>query len=199
MDRLARSLDGGLKRLRVPELGALRELVQRWPEVVGDGIAHRCRPRYVRRGLLVVEVSTAAWSHQLTLMKDDLLGAIARSVPALAIKDVRFQVLVPRDVGSQAPIVEGPDREALAQRAPLGEGERAAIARAVSGRVRDETLASGVHRMLEAMVRRQRALREAGFVPCPSCGLPMRAGRSSRQICPTCRATDGDPSRALRV
>ena len=66
MDRLARSLDGGLKRLRVPELGALRELVQRWPEVVGDGIAHRCRPRYVRRGLLVVEVSTAAWSHQLT-------------------------------------------------------------------------------------------------------------------------------------
>lgn len=199
MDRLARSLEGGLKRLRAPELGALRELVHRWPEVVGEGVAGRSQPRYLRRGVLVVEVKSAAWSHQLTLLKDDVLGAIARVVPTLSVRELRFQVVVPRERTGARSAEDGPDRAALAARTPLGEGERAAIARAVTGRVQDEALASGVHRMLEAMVRRQRALREAGFVPCPRCGLPMRATRSSRQICPTCRATEGEPSRSLRV
>ena len=198
MEHLARSLGGGLKRLRAPELAGLRDLVRAWPVVVGEAIARRCHPRYIRRGLLVVEVATPAWSHELTLMKPDLLAAIARDHAILKVQDMRFQVVVHESRSVHAPAVAGPDRETLARRIPLGDGERAAIVRAVSGRVQDEELAKGVHRMLEAMVRRQRALRDAGFVPCPRCGLPMRAERSSRSVCPTCRAGDAHPSRGSR-
>jgi hypothetical protein len=59
-----------------------------WRRAVGARIADRAKPMSLENGVLVVKVATAAWAHELSLMKTDLLKPLASH----GVRDIRFRV-----------------------------------------------------------------------------------------------------------
>lgn len=72
---------------------AIREerVVTEWHGLAGDRIAQRTRPLEIRDRVLVIEVVTSAWLHELTLMRPRLLAdLLARVGEPRVFDDLKF-------------------------------------------------------------------------------------------------------------
>ncbi len=127
----------------------LREhrILARWRDIVGDTLAGRTWPDGLERGTLWVRVKNSSWLHQLSFLRDDLVGQVNRELgdPPL-VREIRFHVgprqLVPDD-DALAPtlrIRRAPPR--LRQPPPAASGERLAAIADEASRVADEDLRS---------------------------------------------------------
>lgn len=71
--------------------GVLRQQVlEGWPEVVGEGIARVTHPRSVDGGTLIVEVRSSPWLMELNLMKGQIMARLRRAYPEVDIQRVLF-------------------------------------------------------------------------------------------------------------
>jgi predicted nucleic acid-binding Zn ribbon protein len=75
----------GLKR-QVARL----EVLEIWPDVVGQAVAQVTRARSISGGTLLVEVRSSAWLMELNLMKSRILEAVNRGRD----EDARIEKLV---------------------------------------------------------------------------------------------------------
>ncbi|HWM87986.1 MAG TPA: DUF721 domain-containing protein [Kofleriaceae bacterium] len=73
----------------------LREhrILARWREIVGDTLADRTWPDGLERGVLWIRVKNSSWLHQLSFLRDDLVGRLNRELgdPPL-VREIRFHV-----------------------------------------------------------------------------------------------------------
>jgi hypothetical protein len=68
-------------------------LVTEWTDLVGAKIASRTRPHGVYERVLVIEVATSAWMHELNLLKPRLLEGLVTRIGAPALfEDLRFRL-----------------------------------------------------------------------------------------------------------
>lgn len=68
-------------------------LVTEWTDLVGAKIASRTRPHGVYDHVLVIEVATSAWMHELNLLKPRLLdGLVTRIGDPPLFTDLRFRL-----------------------------------------------------------------------------------------------------------
>ena len=65
-----------LDRLRISERVDRAAAIGEWDEVVGEHIARVARPLKVRDRTLFVEVASAAWMMELTMMRRELLRRV---------------------------------------------------------------------------------------------------------------------------
>ena len=125
----------------------LREhrILARWREMVGDTLADRTWPDGLERGTLWVRVKNSSWLHQLSFLRDDLVGQLNRELgdPPL-VREIRFHV-GPRqrvaDDDALAPtlrIRRAPPR--LRQPPPAASGARLARIADEAGRITDDDL-----------------------------------------------------------
>jgi predicted nucleic acid-binding Zn ribbon protein len=95
-ERGPRSLRDGLARvsreLGIAEPDAFEIVMSQWSEIVGLAVAARARPRYLRDGILTVDVDDGGWATQLRYSEGDV---IARYVAA-GVKITRVRVTVGR-------------------------------------------------------------------------------------------------------
>ncbi len=56
----------------------LHRLQRQWSEVVGPQIASHTDPTEARRGILYIAVDSAAWLHELSFFKQEILGKVNR-------------------------------------------------------------------------------------------------------------------------
>jgi hypothetical protein len=64
-----------------------------WTELVGPKIASRTRPYGVSDRVLVIEVATSAWLHELNLLKNQILsGLLSRLGEPRLFDDLRFKL-----------------------------------------------------------------------------------------------------------
>lgn len=63
-----------------------------WRVAVGPRIADKARPIALERGVLVVKVTTSVWANELSMLAPKILEKLAQSLPALAVKSLRFRV-----------------------------------------------------------------------------------------------------------
>ena len=83
--------------LGLPDGNALRTLVERWTEVVGDDVATHARLDALRGGILVVVADDPIWASQLRYLETAILErARARRGPVGAV-----------GVGARRPLVSG--------------------------------------------------------------------------------------------
>ncbi len=61
-----------------------------WPQVVGDTIASKTKPKKVKGSRLWVEVSSSAWMNELLYLKPTLISRINESLGGNVIKDIIF-------------------------------------------------------------------------------------------------------------
>lgn len=86
-------LAGVLRGLRVSAHGEAGRVRDVWPEVVGPATAAKTRVASLEDGTLVVEVASSALKHHLsTFLSGEILEALGKRLPGLAIRSIRYRV-----------------------------------------------------------------------------------------------------------
>lgn len=65
---------------------------EHWEEAVGAELAKRSSPLELRRGRLVVAVSSAPWMQQLSFLREQLREALNAAVGQEIVREIRFRV-----------------------------------------------------------------------------------------------------------
>lgn len=68
----------------------LRQILDCWPQVVGDVVAVQTRPLSIRRDVLSVSTSTPVWSQNLAFQRHHILHKLSTYVPDHQLTDIRF-------------------------------------------------------------------------------------------------------------
>jgi predicted nucleic acid-binding Zn ribbon protein len=86
-----RSLASALDRLSLELAPAttLARVQEVWADATGSAIASAARPSAERDGVLTVLCEAAVWTHELTMMQDDLLSRINAALGAETIRELR--------------------------------------------------------------------------------------------------------------
>lgn len=66
------------------------KFVLHWPEIVGQEIANRSRPEYIKGSTLVVKVTDSAWSQELSFHKKVIISRLNKFLGKEEISDVLF-------------------------------------------------------------------------------------------------------------
>jgi predicted nucleic acid-binding Zn ribbon protein len=148
VDRLGTIIQRFLTRERFAVRHSQGPVFRRWPEVVGEILADRCRPVAVRKGVLVVHVQSSVWMHELQMQKMEILERIQSLLGVSTIQDIRWTL---RGGGNRS----APRRKKAAMMPPsrpLDEEEKAWL-QAVAAQVSDSDLRETVARVLEKHLR----------------------------------------------
>jgi hypothetical protein len=93
MSRLPEPIGDEVRRElgRFGPAGAMGEIVQAWPDAVGESIARNAWPARVSRdGTLHIATSSSAWAFELGLLEGEIRGRLANALGADAPRGLRF-------------------------------------------------------------------------------------------------------------
>lgn len=63
-----------------------------WDNAVGKPIAMNAKPDSFREGILIVNVSSSAWIHQLKFLEKEMILNINKQLDHLLVKQLRFKI-----------------------------------------------------------------------------------------------------------
>lgn len=126
-------------------------LRSRWPQIVGPEVAAHSRPLALEHGALLVLTRSAAWSHQLAFLNENILEALRRH-EGCAVERLRFRV------GRIAPSAPLPGRRPARERRPRRSDTPAGSLEEAFARFRTDVTAA------------ERAKAAAGWKECSRCG-----------------------------
>jgi predicted nucleic acid-binding Zn ribbon protein len=87
-----RSLEHLVKKLGMPEMGAVATIFQKWPEVVGPILAEHCRPLTLRDGVLKVVVDDNQWLIQLKWAAPQVVESLNKFTPEPAVDRLELRL-----------------------------------------------------------------------------------------------------------
>ena len=157
-----------------------------WLDICGANIAKHSKPNRIERGILFVNTDSSAWSHNLLMMKTQLLGKIKKSVgeigslrnPDLIIKDIMFfnGTITKKNVQEEKTV------EPKLAYSPLGEEEKAEIEKKAS-QLSDPDIRNIFCRIMQDDKKRKKAVLENFKKQCKKCGVPIMG---DEHYCPAC-------------
>ena len=157
-----------------------------WLDICGANIAKHSKPNRIERGILFVNTDSSAWSHNLLMMKSQLLGKIKKSVgeigslrnPDLIIKDIMFfnGTITKKNVQEEKTV------EPKLAYSPLGEEEKAEIEKKAS-QLSDPDIRNIFCRIMQDDKKRKKAVLENFKKQCKKCGVPIMG---DEHYCPAC-------------
>ena len=161
-------------------------LSNNWLEICGANIAKHSKPNRIERGILFVNTDSSAWSHNLLMMKTQLLGKIKKSVgeigslrnPDLIIKDIMFF----NGTITKKTVQEEKTVEPKLAYSPLGEEEKAEIEKKAS-QLSDPDIRNIFCRIMQDDKKRKKAVLENFKRQCKKCGVPIMG---DEHYCPAC-------------
>lgn len=63
-----------------------------WDDAVGKPIAMNAKPDTFKDGILIVNVSSSSWIHQLKFLEKDMILNINKQLEQISIKQIRFKI-----------------------------------------------------------------------------------------------------------
>ncbi len=88
--KIGQLLQGTFKELKCEENFQVYPIWSQWKELVGDTIAEKSEPAFVKNGTLVVSVQHPVWLTELNLQKETILKKIKES--GHIIQTIRFRL-----------------------------------------------------------------------------------------------------------
>ena len=85
-------LRGVLKTCRGNCNGELSEVWNLWDSAVGDVIAQNARPEAFKGRLLLVNVNSPPWMHQLQFLKKDIIKKLNAAMGKDMVQDIKFKI-----------------------------------------------------------------------------------------------------------
>ncbi|MDQ6827052.1 MAG: DUF721 domain-containing protein [Candidatus Eremiobacteraeota bacterium] len=159
----------------VPAAGAsdsLQAIIAAWPAIVGQEVAHQCRPLQISGKTLIVATRSSSWSEQLDLLSPRVLSAIAQHAQC-DLERLRFRV---GRLFAPASSTGTPPRRSAELPLPTGRF-------VIEARNAAEALANFHADVLAS----QRAKRAAGWKECRNCAVPLPRGGAP--LCAPCTET----------
>jgi predicted nucleic acid-binding Zn ribbon protein len=89
--QLGTVLQSALEHLGIGTTIKRHEVVDRWPEIVGEKIARATRVDHLEGDKLFVVVSTSVWRNELVFLKRDLIDRVNASLGEQVISDIIFR------------------------------------------------------------------------------------------------------------
>ncbi|MEG1726742.1 MAG: DUF721 domain-containing protein [Acidaminococcaceae bacterium] len=177
-------LDNDLARERF----LVQFLLHNWGVLFGENIAKHSKPLRLEQGVLYVNTDNPAWSHNLLMMKNQLLAKINNTVPkgdrkkalSIVIKDIIFYYgnveKVKRLEAQKA--VEYPLLE-------LNEQEKNAIIKRTEN-IKNLVMQAAFVKLMSEDFRRKKSLLAVGKKQCLECGVILQ---NEEQYCAVCART----------
>jgi predicted nucleic acid-binding Zn ribbon protein len=81
-----------LKSIRTGSDTQLVEVWELWDGLVGEAIAKNTRPAAFKGKLLLVEVSSSTWMHQLQFLKADIVEKINDAFGKEMVEEIKFKI-----------------------------------------------------------------------------------------------------------
>lgn len=88
--KLGDMLAGVLEERGLKDQVRRMEVLELWPELVGDHVARVTRAKGVSEATLFVEVRTSAWLMELNMMKGEFLQRVNERLPETPIQKIVF-------------------------------------------------------------------------------------------------------------
>lgn len=63
-----------------------------WDNAVGEVIAGNARPEAFKGKLLLVNVTSSTWAHQLQFLKKDIIAKVNQALGKALVEDIRFKI-----------------------------------------------------------------------------------------------------------
>jgi hypothetical protein len=112
----------------------MAEIVEAWPDAVGDSISRNAWPaRVARDGTLHVNTSSSAWAFELGLLEAKIRGRLVEALGKDAPKALRF---APGRLPAAAP----PASETAPEQAPRPSADQLREAERLAASIEDENL-----------------------------------------------------------
>jgi len=84
------ALQRQVRRMGIVRQLARAQILARWPDVVGPQIAAHAHAESLASGTLTVVVPDAAWRHELTFQKKELIKRLNEAAGRNVVKDIFF-------------------------------------------------------------------------------------------------------------
>ncbi|MDP1808545.1 MAG: DUF721 domain-containing protein [Actinomycetota bacterium] len=134
MEPLSAALKKSTERMGLGSIYEAGQLIHVWAEIVGDQIAKKTQPVMIRGEVLVVKTANPAWSHQLTMLKPQLLTKLHEA--GVGVNNIVYRAAAApqktKTPEKQAEIKAPPNYEGLPEE--MEPGLRRAIASFVGAR-----------------------------------------------------------------
>ena len=128
--------------------GAIADVVDVWPDAVGDSISRNAWPaRIARDGTLHVSTSSSAWAFELGLLEADLRERLSERLGDRAPKQLRF-------APGRLPEPAGPAPEDAQRRAPDVTDQHVQAGEELAASIADENLRKLVAKAAAASLAR---------------------------------------------
>jgi hypothetical protein len=76
-----------------PELGeGIDQIWTLWDRIVGKAIADNARPEAIKGTLLLVNVTSSTWIHQLQFLKKDIIEKLNKALEKELVEDIKFKI-----------------------------------------------------------------------------------------------------------
>lgn len=66
------------------------QVIQHWPEIVGEKIAAETEPTDSENGCLFVKVANASWKNELVFLKPEIIKKVNDFTGNKVVKDIKF-------------------------------------------------------------------------------------------------------------
>ena len=70
----------------------LAQIWSLWDNAVGEVIAGNARPEAFKGKLLLVNVTSSTWAHQLQFLKKDIIDKVNQALGQALVEDIRFKI-----------------------------------------------------------------------------------------------------------
>lgn len=85
-------LDSALKKYRPAMDTDMTKIWDIWDTAVGKPIAMNAKPDTFKDGVLIVNVSSSAWIHQLKFLEKEMISNLNRQMESSLIRQIRFKI-----------------------------------------------------------------------------------------------------------
>lgn len=63
-----------------------------WDQTVGEAVARNAQPSRLKNRILVVHVTSSAWTHQLQYSKKEIIAGLNHAAGKILITDIKFRI-----------------------------------------------------------------------------------------------------------
>ena len=70
----------------------LLKIYAAWQSIVNEAIAQNTKPSAMKGKVLIINVSSSIWLHELHFMKNDLIRRINQTVGATMVEELKFKI-----------------------------------------------------------------------------------------------------------
>lgn len=186
MKQIAKTILKIVKSKAGKEKFLVHYLSKNWLEICGPNIAKHSKPNRIERGILFVNTDSSAWSHNLLMMKPQLLGKLKQSMAEigalknydLMIKDIMFF----NGTVTAAKVQEEKEVKPKLLYMPLDAEEENEIQQKVS-QLKDPDIRNAFVRIMKDDKKRKKAVFENYQKQCRTCRVPIMG---DEHYCPAC-------------